>query len=114
MLTPEDTEQWQQVLSDSGYEQPTKLVYLHLVLDSISEKKKNEGRIEIPSGWSWGLAAQLSRDQLLGLVEETFVETRDCPFLGAHRTTDEIVSGFENTGDSKQSRAGLQQQLRWL
>ncbi|MGC6460338.1 MAG: GNAT family N-acetyltransferase [Pirellulaceae bacterium] len=103
LLTHEDSEQWQRVLSDSGYEQPTKLVYLHLALDSISEEKKNEGRIEMPSGWSWGRATQLSRHQLLGLVEETFVDTRDCPFLGAHRTTDEIVLGFENTGDSKQS-----------
>ena len=103
LLTPEDSEEWKKILSDSGYKQPTKLVYLHLALDSTSEEKKNDSWLEMPSGWSWGLAAHLSRDQLLGLVEETFVETRDCPFLGAHRTTDEIVSGFENTGDSKQS-----------
>ncbi len=105
LLSIEDSQAWASAFHEVGYQQPTKLEYLHVDLEQPKPERSQAlgaqpSPSELPTGWEWQRATDLTEAALLNLVEETFIDTLDCPFLGQHRTMAQIVEGFKKTGDS--------------
>ena len=105
LLSMEETPTWSAAFSEIGYHHPSKLEYLHVDLGRAEPSEPQQVGPSItapslPTDWKWRRAEDLAEPALLKLVEETFIDTLDCPFLGSHRTMTQIVSGFKQTGDS--------------
>lgn len=105
LLSTEETSIWSDAFAEVGYQQPAKLEYLHVDLNGTSATGTQnlaspQTPASLPRDWKWRRGTDLTETALLRLVEETFIDTLDCPFLGSHRTMSQIVEGFEKTGDS--------------
>lgn len=95
LWTEADTGFWGSSIRRAGYKQPASLNYLHR---SSTLPPSDSG--ELPDGFHWQPAADFDAATVLQLVAETFHETLDCPFLGQHRSIEQIVDGFRATGDT--------------
>lgn len=105
LLSIEDSQAWGSAFHEVGYQQPAKLEYLHVDLGHSRPDRPQalgapQTQSELPSGWAWQPATDMTEAAMLNLVEATFIDTLDCPFLGQHRTMTQIVDGFKKTGDS--------------
>jgi ribosomal protein S18 acetylase RimI-like enzyme len=93
MLLPGRDGEWEAVLEPAEFEYLTDLLYLTCE-STASPRKPPE-----TAGLAFESYDESQRPRLADLIERTYVGTHDCPQLNDARKTDDVIDGYQATGE---------------
>ncbi len=91
LTDPRDIER-RQLLADTGFAHLVDLDYLGAPADVFPRKLPASSLLFEPAG-------DEARDRMASAVNETYVESLDCPKLSGIRSTDDVLEGYKHQGD---------------
>ncbi len=92
-IVDDHDEPTQHLLTLGGFRRVTRVQQLWL---DVQHRPRLRAHVE---DISWQPARELAPEALSGLIDETFVETLDCPLINGLRSPEEVLTGFLNGQD---------------
>lgn len=91
-LVPEGAVAATRSLQEAGFRRLTRLVYLTRVVDSPAVPFRP------PSGLRWVAYSEASKPLFCTVLEQSYVQSLDCPELTGIRSTEDVLAGHQATG----------------
>ncbi len=105
-LLSQDQEAAARQLADAGYHNPANLLYMTC--------EPRHFPVEAPAfpGFLLRPFQPGQEAELAALIDETYIETRDCPSLNGIRNTRDVVAGYQHVGEFRPERWLILERIR--